>query len=414
MSSMRNLLLLTLASASIPLFAADDWPEFRGPTGQGTSSATHLPVQWSATNNVAWKQPIPGKGWSSPVLHAGKLYVTSAVSEGTADLGLTVFSLDAKSGAILWHTAVFQEAGAQSPRIHQKNSHASPTPIVDGDRLYVHFGHQGTACLDLKGAVIWRNTEFKYPPVHGNGGSPILADNALVFSCDGARDPFIVALNKKTGKLLWKVNRQTDAAKTFSFSTPLFITVNGQKQIISPGSNVVCAYDPKDGHEIWRVRYDGYSVVPRPVYGHGLIFISTSFDRPSVLAIRPDGKGDVTDTHVAWKISKGAPNTPSLLLVSDELYMVADSGVATCMDARTGAVHWQERVCSNCSASPLYADGKIYIQDEQGQGVVLKPGKTFTKLASNVLNERTLASYAVTDGAFFIRTAENLYRIQGQ
>jgi outer membrane protein assembly factor BamB len=407
------LALAALATFAASLSRGENWPEFRGPTGQGHATTGHLPLEWNGTNNVAWKQPIPGKGWSSPVLHNGRIYLTSAVPiEGSSGHSLRALCLEAATGKLLWNSEVFAPDGSKPEGIHTKNSHASPTPLVEGDRLYVHFGHQGTACLDLSGKVLWRNTSLKYSPVHGNGGSPILVDDALIFSSDGASDPFVAALNKANGVVLWKINRESDAAKKFSFSTPLLITVNGQKQVISPGSNVVGAYDPKTGREIWRVRYDGYSVVPRPVYGHGLIFMSTAFDRPITLAIRVDGQGDVTETHVAWTLNRSAPNTPSLLLVGDELYMVSDSGIASCVDARSGQVHWQERIGGNCSASPVYGDGRIYIQNEAGLGVVLKPGKEFQKLASNPLNERTLASYAVGDGALFIRGEEHLYCIR--
>src|SRR6185437_5702085 len=237
----------------------------------------------------------------------------------------------------------------KSPRIHGKNSHASPTPLVRGERLFVHFGHQGTACLDLEGKVLWKNTSLHYAPVHGNGGSPILVDDSLVFSCDGGDKRFIVALNVVNGEVRWKTDRTIEASRKFSFSTPLLIVVDGKKQIISPGSNVVCAFDPATGHEIWRVRYDGYSVIPRPVYGQGLLFICTGYNTPSLLAIRPDGKGDVTDTHVVWKTRKAVPHTPSPLLVGEELYFVSDSGQASCLDARTGQVHWQERLGGNYS-----------------------------------------------------------------
>jgi outer membrane protein assembly factor BamB len=200
--------------------------------------------------------------------------------------------------------------------------------------------------------------------------------------------------------------------KKFSFSTALAISVNGHEQIISPGSGAVCALDPKDGHEIWRVDYgEGYSVIPRPVYGNGLLIVPTGFDRPTVLAIRPDGTGDVTTTHVAWKITKGSPNTPSPLLVGHEVYLVSDGGIATCLDCESGKVYWQERIGGNYSASPVYADGRIYFQSEEGKGVVVAAGKEFKKLAENVLGERTLASYAVADGAIFIRAEQNLYRI---
>ncbi len=399
-----------LFAATLTTFAAQDWTEFRGSTGQGISDARNVPLVWSDTNNVAWKVPIPGTGWSSPVLLQGRVYLTTAVEGGSgAESSLRTLCLDAATGQALWSTEVFKVPGGKK---HSKNSHASPTPVLEKNRIYVHFGPQGTACLDLKGKVLWRNTSLPYPPVHGNGGSPILVEDLLVFSCDGASDPFIVALDKKDGVVRWKTNRETKAQKKFSFSTPLLITVNGQNQIISPGSGMICALDPKDGKELWRVRYaEGYSVVPRPVFGEGLVFFSTGFDRPIVMAIRPDGHRDVTDTHVAWTLSKGAPTTPSLLLKGGELYMVSDSGIASCVDAKTGAVHWSERVGGGYSASPVFANERVYFQNEEGKAVVVKMGKAFEKLAENSLGERTLASYAMRNGAIFIRTEKSLYRI---
>lgn len=394
---------------------AEDWPQFRGPTGQGLSTDQRLPLEWTSTNNVAWKQSIPGKGWSSPCYVDGRLYLTTADSPAGGGLNLRALCLDAASGGILWNTEVFALDGSKAGRIHGKNSQASPTPLIEGDRVYVHFGHHGTACLDRRGKVVWRNDALPYPPVHGGGGSAIIVEDALVFSCDGASDPFLVALNKHDGKVLWKVPRPTHAKKQFSFTTPLAITVKGRTQIISPGSGVVCAYAPEDGRELWRVRYgEGYSVIPRPVFAHGLVFVSSGFDAPKAFAIRPDGAGDVTDTHIAWSTTKGAPNTPSMLAVGDELYMVSDAGVATCLDARTGQVHWNERVSGPCSASPIHAGGRIYIQDEEGVGTVIKAGKQFEKLATNPLGERTLASYAVGPGALFIRGEKHLFCIRGQ
>jgi outer membrane protein assembly factor BamB len=390
---------------------AGDWPEFRGPTGQGLSTARNVPIEWSDTTNVVWKQAVPGAGWSSPVLKAGRIYLTTAVNLDEENRrSLRALCLDAKDGHLVWDTEVLrQEIGG--PGIHTKNSHASPTPIIEGDRLFVHFGHQGTACLDLSGKVHWQNKTLSYPPVHGSGGSPAIVGEMLVFSCDGGADPFVVALDKRTGEVRWKVNRTTDAAKTFSFSTPLLINIEGKKQIISPGSNVLCAYEPESGDEIWRVRYDGYSVIPRPVYGQGLLFIGTGYDRPTVMAIQPKGRGDLTETNVLWTLKRGAPNTPSLLLVDTELYMVSDAGIASCVDARSGEVHWQERIGGNYSASPISAEGRIYFQNEEGIGTVVKATRQFEKLAANPLNERTLASYAVDDGALYIRTAKHLFRI---
>jgi outer membrane protein assembly factor BamB len=409
-----SLSVLALVSLTTTLFA-DDWPEFRGPTGQGLVLAGDLPVEWSTTKNVAWKQAIPGKGWSSPIVVKGRIYLTTAVPTGTsqsADQSLRALCLDATSGKTLWNQEVFKQNGATAPRIHAKNSHASPTPLCDGERLYVHFGHQGTACLDLAGKILWRNTSLKYSPVHGNGGSPIVAGDKLVFSVDGSDRQFVVALHKLTGKEVWKTDRRCDAVKKFAFSTPLMITVNGRQQIVSPGSDAVCAYDPQAGREVWRVQYEGYSIIPRPVFAHDLVIFSTGYDTPQLLAVRPDGQGDVTDTHIAWRLKNGAPHSSSPLVVGDELYVVSDAGVATCLDARTGKVHWRQRLDGNFSASPLHANGKIYFQDEEGMGTVIKAGKQFEQLAKNELEERTLASYAAADGALFIRTEKHLYRIE--
>jgi outer membrane protein assembly factor BamB len=413
----RNVLPVALCCLALRVVEAREaaWPGFRGPSGDGHSECRRLPVVWShsdaGSTNIAWKQEIPGQGWSSPVLQNGRLYLTTALA--TYNLSLRVMALDARSGQFLWNVEVFGLEG--KPSIHKKNSHASPTPLLEGNRIYAHFGPHGTACLDPAGRIVWRTTELKYPPVHGSGGSPILVDDLLIFSCDGSSDPFLVALDKKTGRVRWKTPRSLDAKKKFSFSTPLLIRVNGRPQVISQSSGAVYAYDPADGRELWRSRYDeGFSVVPRPVFAHGLLFISSSFESPVTMAIRPDGTNDVTDTHVVWRLARAAPSTPSLLVVGDELYTVSDGGIASCLDARTGRVHWQERVGGDYSASPLFAEGRIYLQNENGIGVVLKPGTNFEVLARNDVGERTLASYAVTDGAFFIRGEKHLFRVEAK
>lgn len=405
---------LTLALAAN--LSAADWPEFRGAAAQGHSDATNLPLTWSPNSHVAWKTPVAGIGWSSPVVVGTRIFLTSAVSlngkeEATADRSLRVISLDATTGKTVWDVELFT---ATAPRAHRKNSHASPTPVFENGRLYVHFGHLGTACLDATtGKSIWATQEFAYSPVHGNGGSPVLFEDLLIFSADAETAPKVIALDKNTGKQRWTFARQSEAKKKFSFCTPLIIDVNGQKQLITPGSGVVNALNPKDGTEIWRFNYDqGYSVVPRPIFAHGLIFISTGFDKPLVLAIKPDGKGDVTATHLAWSIDKAAPHDPSMVVIGDELYFIADNGILSCVDAKTGQVHYQERCTGPISASPLVADGKLYLQDEKGLGVVVKPGKTFQILAKNDLAERSLASYAVIGSDLLIRTEANLYRIK--
>ncbi len=394
---------------------AQDWPEFRGPTGQGNVLKGHLPIEWGPEKNVAWKQPIPGLGWSSPVIAGGKIFLTTAVpagETGSNDLSLRVLCLDVATGKILWDEEAFHQPGNKVPRIHGKNSHASPTPIVDGERIIVHFGHHGTAALDRAGKILWRNTELAYQPVHGNGGTPVLAGAGLVFSGDGGDVQFVAALDRATGTLLWKTDRKTTSKKKFAFATPLLIDVAGQQQIISPGAGIVAAYEPIKGKEIWSVSYgEGYSVIPRPVFGHGLVFVSSSYDSPTLYAIRPTGQGDATKTHIAWTLRKGAPHTPSPLLVGDELYIVSDGGLASCLDAKTGKIHWQERLGGGYSASPLAADGKVYFQSEEGVGSVVKASREYELVARNELGEKTLASYAASEGALFIRTEKNLYRV---
>ena len=413
----RARLLAAVAAGSLVSAGAatlnSEWPEFRGPTGQGLSSAINLPLEWSTVKNVVWKQAVPGTGWSSPVVSGGRIFLTAGMpGSGKVGPSLRALCFEAKTGALLWNTEVFSPAESSDLPMHGKNSPASPTAIVEGEHVYVHFGPHGTACLDRAGRIQWRKNDLRYDPVHGNGGSPIIVDDKLIFHGDGARDPFVVALNKKTGDVAWKVARTADVRQTFSFCTPLLIAVNGQRQVISPGSGAVSALDPNDGTEFWRVRYGGgYSVVPRPVFGQGLLFIATGFNRADLLAIRPEGKGDVTDSHIAWRTTKGAPLTPSVVLVGDELYAVNDAGIASCFDAKTGRVHWQERIEGNYSASPLSAEGRIYFQNETGTGVVIKASREFTPLATNKLEERTLASYAVAENSFFIRTERHLYRI---
>jgi len=409
-----SVFLLVLVACWWPSIAVADWPGFRGPSADGHAPPAMVPLDWSAEQNVAWRRPVPGEGWSSPVVQDGRVYLTSAVrvDDDSNDYSLRLRILRASDGELVRDVAVFQQEGDEAPKIHSKNSHASPTPLVHDGHVYAHFGHQGTACLDLDGQLVWRNRSLQYAPVHGNGGSPIVVDDALIFSCDGARDPFIVALNRHTGEEIWRTARPTEATKKFSFSTPTLITVNGRQQVISPGSDVVCAFDPVTGEEIWRLRYDGYSVIPKPVFAHGLVYICTGYNRPSLLAIRPDGAGDITDTHLVWKTNRSVPHTPSLLIVGDELYMVSDNGVASCLDALSSEVHWTERIGRGFSASPVFVDGRIYFQDESGTATVIHPGKTFNLLAENSLDERTLASYAIAENAIFLRTAERLYRIE--
>jgi outer membrane protein assembly factor BamB len=390
---------------------AQEWPQFRGPEGQGLSKAGSVPLKWSeSSENVKWKLPIEGLGWSSPVILEKQLWLTTATEGGKS---LRAICVDPALGKILHNVEVFRvETPGPS---HKKNSYASPTPILDRDRVYVHFGSNGTACLASDGKIVWKQV-LKYNPVHGSGSSPALVGDLLIISCDGVADPFLIALDRKTGAQRWKMLREpSNEPKKFAFCTPLPIEVGKSIQVVSPYAGCVTSYDPGTGRPIWNVKYPGgYSIVPRPVYGHGMVFLSTGFDRPTVLAIKADGRGDVSDTHVAWKLEKGAPLDPSPLLVGDELYLVSDQGLASCVDAKTGKVHWQERIGGAFSASPLYAAGNVYFLSEDGVTTVVRADKTFTALAKNELKGRTFASPVPIEGALFLRSETQLLRIESE
>jgi outer membrane protein assembly factor BamB len=403
---MNPLTLLRIVTLCVSVLAVEDWPQFRGPGGQGHSSERGVPIQWSETQNIAWKVPVPGRGWSSPVVVDGRVWLTTATAIAR-ETSLRLMSFDASSGRQTSDVEIFRLRN--SALLNAKNSHASPTPIVEGDRIYVHFGAQGTAAISTAGEVVWK-TRLQYESQHGNGGSPVLYGDLLIVNCDGFDEAFVVALDKRTGKTRWRTLRPEPWSQ--AYSTPLVIRVGDRDLVVSAGAFHAGAYDPQNGQEAWRVDYpDGFSNVPRPVYGAGLVFIATGFQQPSILAVRPDGKGNVTRSHIAWTLSRGAPLTPSPLLVEDDLYIVTDAGIASNVDARTGSSRWQHRLGAAVSASPVLADGRIYFLDEEGRTTVIAPGPTFQQIAVNVLDGPTLASMAVASQSFFIRTATHLYRI---
>jgi len=400
------------AGQAPPPRAAEDWPQFRGPTGQGHSKEQGLPLEWSETQNIAWKVPVSG-GWSSPVIAGGRVWVTAVDATRNkrgedSVISLRLIGLDVTSGREVVNTEVFKidNPGA----INIKNSRASPTPIVDGDRVYVHFGEDGTAALTTSGQLLW-STRLRYDAQHGNGGSPVLYRDLLIINCDGwGNDAYVVALDTQTGKSKWRTSRRRPWSQ--AYSTPLVIRVGDEDQVVSVGAFRTVAYEPLTGKEIWRVSYgEGFSNVPRPVFGQGLVFIATGFQEPALMAVRADGRGDVTRTHVAWMLTRGAPYTPSPILVGDELYYISDTGVLSCVDATTGKMIWQQRLGGNYSASPVFADGRIYALSEEGMTTVFAPGKTFQKLATNRLDGTTLASIAISDRSLFIRSDTHLYRI---
>ncbi|HEX8028346.1 MAG TPA: PQQ-binding-like beta-propeller repeat protein [Vicinamibacterales bacterium] len=386
--------------------AQADWPQFRGPDGQGHSLERGLPLEWGESRNVRWKSPIAGLGWSSPVVSNGKVWLTTAVEQ--RGISLRALAFDVETGKEVVNVEVFK-IPLDRRGINPKNSWASPTPVVDGDRVFVHFGADGTAALSSSGEILWKN-RFEYQSQHGAGGSPVVYGDLLIFSCDGSDAAFVIALDKATGKTRWKTNRGYPSDQ--AYTTPLIIRVGERDQLISVGAFRARAYDPLTGKEIWRVRYDeGFSNVPRPIFAHGLVFIATGFQQPELLAVRADGTGDVTRTHIAWSLKRGAPLTPSPLIVGDELYVVNDGGIASCIEARTGAVIWQQRLGGTYSASPVFADGRIYFLAEQGVTTVISPGRDFRRLATNTLDGGLLASMAISSGALFLRTDSHLYRI---
>jgi outer membrane protein assembly factor BamB len=400
----RAAVVAVLFTASLE--AQSSWPQFRGPTGQGHSSARSVPVEWSETKNVGWKTRVPGLGWSSPVIGGQRVWLTTAT--GDREVSLRALAYDVASGDEVVNVEVFR---IRNPRdINPKNSWASPTPVVDGEQVFVHFGADGTAALSHDGKILW-TAKFPYQSQHGAGGSPIVYGDLLILSGDGPDTAFVVAIDKRTGKVKWKTNRRYPHDQ--AYTTPLVIRVGDRDQLISIGAFRVGAYDPLTGKEIWRASYaDGFSNVPRPVFGHGLVYIATGFQQPSLIAVRPDGTGDVTRTHIVWELRRGAPFTPSPILIGDELFVVNDGGILSCVEARTGNVIWQQRLNGTFSASPIFVDGRVYFSSEQGVTTVLVPGREFRRAAINQLDSTILASIAVADGAFFIRTDTHLYKIQ--
>lgn len=414
------------------------WPEFRGPRGNGhaalAGAAAHdLPRAWSETEHVAWKTPIPERGWSTPVILDDQIWLTTATPEGH---DFYVICVDAATGEILFNKKLFH-TGKPEPLGNTVNSYASPSPAIEPGRVYVHFGSYGTACLaterislpslDTAGfEVLWERRDLPCRHYRGPGSSVVLFENLLILTFDGADVQYLAALDKQTGRTVWKTGRSTvwhdldaqgqpiregDLRK--AFSTPLVIEVDGQPQLISPGSTAAFAYDPRTGREIWTVRLPGFTPATRPVFGQGLVFITTGRGLSELWAIRPGGQGDVTDTHVAWKIKgRAVPEEPSPLLVEDLLYIVSNDGRLTCLDAATGAEVYTQRLGGNYLASPIYANGRIYFFSTQGKSTVIKPGRTCEILAANTLDAGMMASPAVAGEALFLRTKTHLYRIE--
>jgi len=395
--------------------ARDAWPQFRGPTGQGLSEVRDLPVTWSETNNIVWKTEIPGTGYSSPVVSDNRIWLTASPDKGKTR---HVLCVDLLSGKIERDIVLF---ACDKPEIcHTLNSYATPTPILEADRVYVTFGTPGTACLSAKtGQKIWERSDFviDYRDV-GAASSPILYRNMLILTCDGqvGSKQFVVALDKNTGATLWKTDRIFLPGKPPEFrhssGVPLVICVNGTDQLISPAARGVHAYNPVTGAEIWQAWYDGWSVVPRPVFADGTLVVCSGTVKPSLLCIRPEGAtGDITHgKNVVWKSAKNVPDMPSPLLVGNRLYTMTATTLS-CLEPLTGKELWSGKLPGQYLSSPIAAGGHIYLFSRGKTSAVVELGDTFRIVATNRLEEGCMASPAVADHSLIVRTTKALYRI---
>ena len=392
-----------------------DWPEFRGPTGQGISRAINPPLQWGPEKNVVWKTEIPGRGWSSPVVVDGKIVLTSGMDEAVDGFHeLKVIQVDAETGMIVWDKTVLRGSKVEGGDKHPKNSLASATALIDGGVIYAHFGPMGTVALNFEdGEVLWKQ-KVAYTSQHGSGSSPVLVDGLLVFNTDGVKAPKVTALHADTGKLAWRTARSHTVRNNFSFSTPLVIDNRGRKEIISPGSGMVGAYRPSDGKELWRVTYPmGFSLTPRPIFEEDRVYLSTGFLRPSLYAIRVDGAtGDLTNSHVEWKYSRSMPKTPSPIFAMGGVLTLEDDGRLQCLDAQTGELRWRKPLRGKFSASPVLVGDLLYCISEEGLCVVIRLRLDECEILSEIdLEERALASPALVDNALYIRTHPHLWKI---
>lgn len=408
------------------------WPQYRGPNGDGRSDARALPLTWNETNGVKWKTAIHGRAWSSPVIWDNQIWLTTAKEDGTE---LSAICVDRESGKVVRDLKLFE---VEKPQFaHKFNTYGSPTPVIEQGRVYITFGSPGTACLDTKtGKVLWQRRDIECNHFRGAGSSPILFGDLLIMNFDGSDHQFIIALDKKTGKTVWQQKRsidykdlgpdgkpEADGDWRKAFSTPHVATIDGQPTLISQGAKAIYGYEPRKGKELWRVEErTSHSGSARPVVGEGLVFVNSGWSSGQILAVRPGKNGEALDANgsnltngslqVAWKSKRNVPKKPSLQLVDDLLFSIDDGGVASCLDAKTGAEVWRERIGGNYSASPLAAEGRLYFFSEEGKTTVIEASRQFKKLVENTLADGFMASPAVSGKALYLRTKSHLYRIE--
>jgi len=412
--------LLAVLGWTLPLHA--QWPQFRGPDGSGTSASRDLPLTWGEGNNVKWKTAIHGRAWSSPVILENQVWLTTATEDGRE---LFAIALDRDSGKILQDLKLFHVP--QPQYADPFNTYASPTPVIEPGHVYVTFGSPGTAAIDTRtGKVLWERRDLECNHYRGAGSSPVLFGDLLLLHFDGSDRQYVVALNKHTGKTVWRTPRSIDfqdlgpdgkpqAEGDFrkAFSTPHVVMVGGEPVMLSIGSKATYGYDPRTGKELWRLEErSSHSGSTRPVVGHGLVFYPTGWGSSQLLAVRIDGKRASTKPEVVWRVTKGVPNKPSVLLVGDLLFMINDGGIVTGLDAKSGQEIWKARLNDSYSASPVTAGGRIYAFSEQGKATVIEAGRQFKVLAENFLDEGFMASPAIDENALFLRTRTHVYRIE--
>ncbi len=416
MHGTRTLLVLALAFASSTSRAADqNWPQFRGPTADGHAAGRGLPLTWAEGKNVVWKTAIHDKGWSSPVIWGNQVWMTTALENGKQLFGVCV---DRDTGKIVYDLKLFD---IEKPKFCiPYNSYASPTPVIEAGRVYLHFGSPGTACVDTAtGKVLWSRTDLECDHWRSAGSSPILFENLLILTFDGHDLQYLAALDKTTGKTVWKKDRNittyriNDGDIKKAYSTPAVITIEGRQQLVSSSAEATMAYEPRTGEELWRVKHGGMNAASLPVFGHGRVFVTTAAGGEQLVAIRPEVKEPPPGNRIDWSFKKNVPTRPSLLLIGDLLYMVSDGGTASCVNAKTGEqVGTPVRLNGKFSASPVYADGRIYFASEDGPTRVVEAKPEMKVLAVNELDGNCMASPAVAGKALFLRTRTHLYRIE--
>lgn len=392
--------------------ADENWPQFRGPTANAHAASSNLPLEWSEEKNIRWKTAIHDRGWSSPVVYGDQIWLTTAKPDGRS---MYAVCIEKSSGKII-HDIHLWDVEKPS-EIHATNSYASPTPVIEKGRVYVNFGSYGTAAIDTSsGKVLWTRRDFPCEHWRGPGSSPILHENLLIMHFDGYDHQYIVAVDKTSGETVWKVDRDveygTDNGDVMkAFCTPVVIEVNGQKQIISSTSKATLAYD-LTGKEIWRVKYSSFSSTGMPLFGNGMVYLNTGFGKADLMAVKPDGTGDITGTHVVWTVTKGIGSKPSQVLVGDLIFNVHDAGVANCLDANTGEQLWSTRLGGTFSGSPIYGNGRIYFCSEDGKTTVVAADRELKILAENKLDGGFMATPAVSGDALLLRTKTHLYFVE--